>query len=373
MPGLYLHIPFCRRACNYCDFHFSTSLQTKPGLIKAMVKEIQLRRGYLEKPVLSSLYFGGGTPSLLNDEEIKLLLEAVYTNFTLETNSEVTLEANPDDIHPDNLTHWLNSGINRLSIGLQSFNDAELSWMNRAHNAGQSLNCIKMARNSGFNNLSIDLIYGSKFQTLSSWKDTLKKATELKPEHISAYNLTIEEKTVLGTHHKKGLEPSVNESLSSQQFVLMKEVLADAGYLHYEVSNFALPGFIAQHNSSYWKQASYLGIGPSAHSFNGHSRQWNVKNNRLYIQKVNQGGDYYEREELTLKDKYNEYVLTRLRTIWGCNSEEMKALFGESLVDYFKEQIKKEKHLLTEKEGTYKLNAEGLLRADAVASNLFAL
>ncbi len=342
-------------------------------MVGSLLTEMDLRTNYLESRELDSIYFGGGTPSILRAKQLEAIFENLHKNFNWRSTCEITLEANPDDITPENLFLWKRMGINRLSIGLQSFNNAELKWMNRAHTAEESFKCVKMAQDAGFDNISIDLIYGSKFQTLSDWHKTLDTAIALNTSHISSYNLTIESKTALGVNYKRGKEPGVNEDLSSKQFLLMIEKFSNAGFLHYEISNFAKPDFLAVHNSNYWLQKPYLGIGPSAHSFNGKSRQWNVKNNSLYIKALNEGGTYFEKEELSTRDAYNEYVLTRLRTIWGCDVKEIEKKFGEKFLSYFKNGCEEKREFLIETNGVYTLNESGKLQADGIASDLFFL
>ncbi|MCC6370191.1 MAG: radical SAM family heme chaperone HemW [Bacteroidia bacterium] len=371
MSGIYIHIPFCRKACTYCDFHFSTNLRTKADLIAAICTELEFRHNYLTNTHLSSIYFGGGTPSLLSQNELQGLFTTLAKFYTWSAEAEITLEANPDDIDPENLKLWKQLGINRLSIGLQSFNEEELKWMNRAHSAVESTRSVKLAQEAGFNNITIDLIYGSRFQTTESWRQTLQQAIALNTQHISAYNLTIEDKTVLGILNKRGNEPAVNDDLSSQQFLIMKSMLEDAGFVHYEISNFGKPGFFAKHNSNYWLQQPFMGLGPSAHSFNGQSRQWNVKNNAVYVKEVMLHGNFSEKEELSLNDRYNEYVLTRLRTIWGCNVAEMEKLFGEKITTHFKNTITQHLAFIKFENGNYLLNQNGLLQADGIASDLF--
>lgn len=336
-----------------------------------MVKEIDLRHSYLEDTKIDSIYFGGGTPSLLTKKELAIIFESLSKYFSWNENAEITLEANPDDMNKNVLSDWKTIGINRLSIGLQSFNHEELKWMNRAHTARQSLDSVKDAQDSGFGNITIDLIYGSKFQNLSSWETTLQQTIALNTQHISAYNLTIENKTVLGVKHAKKKEPAVDENLSSEQFLMLIQKLQDAGFVQYEISNFGKPVFFARHNSNYWLQQAYLGLGPSAHSYNGISRQWNVKNNNQYIKALKENLNFFDREELSLKDRYHEYVLTRLRTIWGCNIDEMEKLFGKTIANYFENAAAKEKENIQNKNGVYTLTAVGKLRADGVAANLF--
>jgi len=373
LSGIYLHIPFCKQACSYCDFYFSTNTKLQTEVIAAICKEITDRRNYLASKQIKSIYFGGGTPSILSQQEIQSILKTIEHCFSCQNEAEITLEANPDDIARVNLEFWLKSGINRLSIGLQGFNNAELKWMNRAHTAEESVSSVKSAQNAGFNNITIDLIYGSKFQTLKTWKETLLRAIDLDTQHISAYNLTIEDRTVLGSKNKKGVEPPVDDGLSKEQFLMMLEIFADVGFEQYEISNFAKKGFRAVHNSNYWLQQPYLGIGPSAHSFDGKSRQWNVRNNHQYVKKINEGTAYFEREELTLNNRYNEYILTRLRTVWGCNQNEMNNLFGKEYTEKFVDEARKMKSCIVENENIFTLTLEGKLRADGIASAFFIL
>lgn len=371
MPGIYIHIPFCRKACNYCDFHFSTLLKNKIELVDAICAEIELKKNYLNEKKLDSVYFGGGTPSLLTENELTKIFTSISKYFTLKTDAEITFEVNPDDINDASLEIWKKNNIDRLSIGLQSFNDEELKWMNRAHSAAQSEASVKLAQDKGFDNITIDLIYGSKFQTMKTWEQTLNKAIALNTQHISSYNLTIENKTVLGTNFLRGTEPGVDDELSSQQFLLMSEMLGDAGFIHYEISNFGKEGFFAKHNSNYWLGHQYIGIGPSAHSYNGTERQWNIKNNNLYIEKINSGASFYETEKLTTENKFNEYVLTRLRTIWGCDANEIEKLFGTKVATHFLKEISKKNQYLNKNNGVYTLNNKGKLQADGIASDLF--
>jgi len=336
-----------------------------------MQHEISLRHNYLNEGRLSTIYFGGGTPSLLSVSELDGFFSALKRFFSWDSHCEITLEANPDDIIPAALRAWRQLGINRLSIGLQSFNDEELKWMNRAHTAGQSESSVKMAQDAGFENISIDLIYGSRFQDLPGWEHTLTKAVALGTPHISSYNLTIEKKTVLGVLHRRGMEPAVDEQLSGDQFLLMRDTLTGSGWQHYEVSNFAKEGFISRHNSNYWLGHPYLGIGPSAHSFNGTSRQWNVSNNSVYARALEKGDAFFETETLTTRDRYNEYVLTRLRTTWGCDLNEMQRLFGDEAMRHFTAGIEKYMSFITMEQDTVKLNTNGLLRADGIAADLF--
>lgn len=373
MAGIYLHIPFCKQACTYCDFYFSTLLKNKPEFVKAICKEIELRKDYLETNSIQSIYFGGGTPSILYQEELQSIFDTLKKYFTWDKQIEITLECNPDDLNKEKLKELKEAGVNRLSVGLQSFNDDELKWMNRAHTAKESETCIKAAQEAGFNNITIDLIYGSKFQTIESWKQTLQKAIDLNVQHISSYNLTVEKKTKLGIDVLKGKEKEVDDEKSAEQFLIMIEMLEKNGFIHYEISNFAKPGYIAVHNSNYWKEETYLGLGPSAHSFNGKTRQWNVANNNTYIKALNEDGVYFEIENLTPENRYNEYVLTGLRTIWGCDIAYIQNNLGAAYAKHFVDEIEKQNISLYEKENTvYRLTKKGRLLADKIAMDLFA-
>ncbi|MBK7818423.1 MAG: radical SAM family heme chaperone HemW [Sphingobacteriaceae bacterium] len=367
MAGIYLHIPFCKQACTYCDFHFSVNMNSKPELVKAILLEIDQRKNYIEGEEIETIYFGGGTPSVLDEHELNSILEKINKEFKVAINAEITLECNPDDLTPQKLEQLKKAGINRLSIGLQSFNEEELKWMNRAHTAAESLSCVKLAQSKGFDNITIDLIYGSKFQDQQSWEGTLQTVVNLNVQHISAYNLTIESKTKLGVDHKKGSEPEVSEELSSEQFKKMIEVLQKNGFVHYEISNFGKENFFSKHNSNYWKGAKYLGLGPSAHSFNTQSRQWNISSNSAYIKKVNSAETYFELETLTDAEHYNEYILTRLRTIWGCDTKEIEQRFGKVMLNSFEETVKKHQKYFNSTDGIITLNTEGKLRADFLA------
>jgi oxygen-independent coproporphyrinogen-3 oxidase len=372
MAGLYIHIPFCKQACTYCDFHFSTSLKNKSEMVNVICREIELRKNYLAENKLNSIYFGGGTPSLLDKKELEEIFEAIGNNFTWDKDTEITLECNPDDLSSQKLDDLKSVGINRLSVGLQSFNDDELKWMNRAHDAAQSESSIKLAQDKGFDNITIDLMYGSKFQDLKSWEQTLKKAIALNVQHISSYNLTVENKTALGVAVSKGLEPLIDEEKSSAAFLLMTELLEQNGFIHYEISNFGKEGFFAVHNSNYWKGSHYLGIGPSAHSYNGIERQWNIANNSIYINALKHNLPYFEIENLSPENKYNEYVLTGLRTIWGCDLDFIKENFGEKFAEHFLSKLKLQKpEFYTQKENNYSLTKKGKLFADRIASELF--
>lgn len=371
MSGLYIHIPYCKQACNYCDFHFSTSLGTKTELVNSMVRELEIRKDYLDNKQLQSLYFGGGTPSLLLRSEMEILFEAINKIYKIEPSSEITIECNPDDVTEANLIDWRELGFNRLSIGLQSFDDIELKWMNRAHNASESLACVKLAQSKGFKNISIDLIYGSKFQTESSWHNTLQTIIELNIQHISAYNLTIENGTLLGYAVKKGNEPTVREDFSAWQFETLVKELVKSGFIHYEISNLAKPDFFAVHNSNYWRQKSYIGIGPSAHSYNLKSRQWNVRNNQLYIKAIGLDENFFETEILTRDNQFNEYILTGLRTKWGCSLKQIEMEFGSEIKSHCLTILNKNKTYLLLENDVFCLTDSGKLYADKISADFF--
>lgn len=374
MAGVYIHIPFCRKACNYCNFHFSTSLQLQQSFVTALLHEIVLQQSYLSEPV-STIYFGGGTPSVLPSADIKNIILSLKKNFMIDNNAEITLEANPDDIIAEKLAEWKEIGINRLSIGIQSFVQNDLAWMNRAHNAQQAFDCITLAQNAGFNNLTIDLIYGTPTLSDEAWEKNVKTAIALQIPHLSCYALTIEPKTALAELIKQKAVADVDTEKQARHFELLMQWMQKAGYDHYEISNFAKPGFRSRHNSSYWQGKPYLGLGPSAHSFNETSRQWNVANNALYIQSIFKGIVPFEAEVLTTKQQLNEYIMTSLRTMEGISLEKVKQSFGE---DKYETIIKtalsyvKYNHLLIEND-YLKTTSEGKLLADGIAADLFVL
>lgn len=374
MSGIYIHIPFCKQACNYCDFHFSTSLQNKETLVNAILTEIDLRKNYLSDTHIETIYFGGGTPSLLSEKELNLILAKLYNTFTVSSHAEVTLECNPDDLSELKLKELKRAEINRLSIGLQSFNEDELQWMNRAHTAKESEASVKRAQDKGFENITIDLIYGSKFSNLGNWKKTLDKAIALDVKHISSYNLTIEDKTKLGHDFKSKKEAAIDDEKSSELFLEMIDRLEKNGFIHYEISNFGKEGFFSAHNSNYWKGQHYLGLGPSAHSFDGTSRQWNVANNNKYMKEISGKTEYYfEKEVLTETERFNEYILTTLRTIWGIDTNYLKKHFNPGFISTFNKQISTylDNKTIVLKDNCYVLTNEGKLLADRIASELF--
>lgn len=371
MAGIYIHIPFCKQKCSYCDFHFSTTFPAyREKMISAIVHELETRTKYLGKQAISTLYFGGGTPSLLTKEELKTIVEAVRHHYRLEAEIEFTLEANPDDINDQQLLAWKEIGVNRLSIGLQSFSQEDLDWMNRAHTAEESTSAVKLAKEYGFS-LTVDLIYGLPNSNYSDWESNINQLIALAPEHISAYCLTVEKRTALHKMIEKGDLPKVGEDDQSEQFEILVRKMKSAGYMQYEISNFAREGVVSKHNSNYWKGISYLGIGPSAHSFDGESRRWNVANNHQYIKGIFEKGSYSEEEILTPKDRFNELLLTGLRTKWGVDLEALS--FKHCPTQAFYDQLNKFKEfdLIVENKGNISLTEKGKLQADYVAAMLF--
>jgi oxygen-independent coproporphyrinogen-3 oxidase len=374
MAGIYIHIPFCKQACYYCDFHFSTSLKKKDELLAALKKELQLRKNEFEDITVETIYFGGGTPSLLSQKELEEILESVYDNYSIVDNPEITLEANPDDLSKSKILDLSKSAVNRLSIGVQSFFDADLKLMNRAHSAVEAELSLELARDY-FNNISIDLIYGIPGASNEQWAQNIEKALSFKVPHISSYALTVEPKTALASFIKKGLVENVDDEKAHDQFHLLKAKLEDEGFVHYELSNFGKEGYFSQNNSAYWQGKPYLGIGPSAHSFNGIQRGWNVRNNIKYIKALQQNQLPIEQETLTTTDRYNEYIMTGLRTIWGVSLDKIKNDFGTVYLDYLFEQAQVfiNEHLLYIDDSHLRVTKKGQFLSDGIASQLFKL
>jgi oxygen-independent coproporphyrinogen-3 oxidase len=374
MAGVYIHIPFCKKACNYCNFHFSTSTKMQEGFLCALQKEIDLQKDYLSESV-STIYFGGGTPSILPSQEIEKILCKLKQTFIIEDNPEVTLEANPDDITAEKLIEWKDAGVNRLSIGIQSFFEEDLQWMNRAHSALQAQQCIELAQAAGFYNLTIDLIYGTPTLSDENWKKNVEKAIALQIPHLSCYALTVEPKTALEKLIKQKTLAEVDPEKQARHFELLMQWMKEAGYEHYEISNFAKPGFRSKHNSSYWQGKHYIGLGPSAHSFNGNSRQWNVANNALYIQSLLKDEVPYELETLTTDQQLNEYIMTSLRTMEGLSLHKVKEDFGAEICNYIIKTAQPhilEKHLEVEQD-FLRTTTGGKLLADGIAADLFVV
>lgn len=375
MSGIYLHIPFCKQACHYCDFHFSTSLKKKEALVAMMAREIALRNTWMGDPtVIETIYFGGGTPSLLTIPELLFLIETIYEHFKVVEHPEITLEANPDDLTPDYLHALAQTPVNRLSIGVQSFFEEDLRLMNRAHNAQEALASLQLATTL-FDNITLDLIYGIPGLTNEKWLANIQTALDLGVPHISSYALTVEPKTALHSFVQKGIIPNPDDGQAQEQFLLLIDQLEAAGFVHYELSNFGKEGFFSKNNSAYWLGKSYVGIGPAAHSFNGTQRGWNISNNTKYIQALEAHELPLELETLSLTDRYNEYVMTGLRTIWGVDLNRLEKEFGPRFKSYFLQQaeVHLEDHLLFIDGDIVRTTRKGKFLSDGIASDLFLL
>ncbi|WP_337040604.1 radical SAM family heme chaperone HemW [Emticicia sp. 17c] len=372
---LYLHIPFCRRACHYCDFHFSTNLTMKSTVVEAICREIELQANYLTDKRLQTIYFGGGTPSLLNINELYDIFETIKKYYTFSDDIEITLEANPDDITKERLAILQRFDFNRLSIGIQSFNNDHLKKLNRIHDAQEAESCVKLAQDMGFQNITIDLIYAIPYENHHIWEQDLQKALSLNVPHISSYCLTIEEKTVFGKWLQINKIPPINEDFASEQFKILVDTLEGAGYEQYEISNFCRNNQYSRHNSSYWQRHEYLGVGPSAHSYNGFSRQYNVANNPAYIKSILLGQIPADYEMLSNEEKLNDYILTGLRTKWGCNLTEIEKLVGAKWHISNKDILKRylSQGFLQIHNETLLLSKKGKLFADRIASDLFLI
>ena len=374
MSGIYLHIPFCKQACHYCDFHFSTSLKKKDALVLALAKEITLRKKEFENECIETIYFGGGTPSVLTLEEINFLIQQVYQNFTVSDNPEITLEANPDDLSESYLVALSKSAVNRLSIGVQSFFEEDLKMMNRAHNSEEAIKCLEIATRY-FDNISIDLIYGIPGMTNDRWGQNIQKALDFGISHISSYALTVEPKTALNTLINSGKIAPPEDEVAQEHFMILVDTLEANGFIHYELSNFGKEHCFSRNNSAYWLGKKYLGIGPSAHSYDGVSRSWNVANNTIYINKIEANLLPNEMETLTLTDRYNEYIMTGLRTIWGVSLQRISDDFGSQYRDYLNQQMQSFliEGLLVVEDEVLRPTKKGKFLTDGIASDLFYL
>ncbi len=374
MSGIYIHIPFCKQACHYCDFHFSTSMKKREEMVLALAKEMELRKDEFQNEVVETIYFGGGTPSVLSINNIRFLIDAVYQNYQVVENPEITLEANPDDLNNETIIQYANSPINRLSIGVQSFFDDDLQLMNRAHNSEEAKRCLEFATQH-FDNISIDLIYGMPNMSNEKWLQNIEKALSFNIPHISSYALTVEPKTALHKMIKTGTISSLDDDLAQQHFHILIDKLQENGFVHYELSNFGKPNYFSKNNTAYWLGKKYIGIGPSAHSFNGESRSWNVSNNSLYVKSIAENSLPFESEILSKTDQYNEYIMTGLRTIWGVSLDKIETEFGSSYLEYLHQQAEKyiSDNLLTVENNILKTTKKGKFLSDGIASDLFLL
>ena len=374
MASVYIHVPFCKQACNYCNYHFSTKLEKKDLLINCLLKEIELRRNELKNKKVHSIYFGGGTPSILTKSIIKSLIDSVRQNFNLDKKIEISLEVNPDDVKDGDIENYIEIGINRISIGVQSFFDSDLDLMNRRHNSNQAITVIKEVKKY-LKNYSIDLIYGLPNMTIDKWSKNLKKAMGFSPPHISAYALTIEENTVFNDWVNKKKINLLSEKEVLNQFNFTLDFLDKKGYDHYEISNFGKKNFYSKNNESYWLGESYVGIGPSAHSFDGEYRSWNISNNIKYINSIKLNKLPASREKLTKNDKFNEYIMIGLRTIWGVSSKKILKEFGKEYLSLI--ELKSKNHIRSSNlfwdEDILRISKKGKFLTDGIASDLFII
>jgi oxygen-independent coproporphyrinogen-3 oxidase len=334
MAGIYIHIPFCKKICSYCDFYKIIAPEDKSSFLQTVIREASFRKNYLEGESISTIYIGGGTPSVLDTGEISVFLETLRELFPVENDCEITIELNPDDVDAGYLRRLKASGINRISLGIQSWRDEDLKFLNRRHDSAKAEQALRDSLDSGFDNVTIDLIYGLPGLSSQAWEKNLEKSLSFDIKHISAYHLTIEEGTVLGKLKKQGHLIEIEEEESSNQFNILIEMTGAAGFIQYEISNFGKEGYFSRHNTNYWKQINYLGLGPSAHSFNKYSRQWNIRDLKKYIVAVNAGKSFFEKEELGIKTRFNEYIMTSLRTMWGVDLEYVENTFEKEGYDY---------------------------------------
>ncbi len=380
MSGIYIHIPFCKQACHYCDFHFSTNLKKKDEMVLALAKEIEMRSKSIThhpSPIteqIETIYFGGGTPSILQIEDLRFLIDEVYRNFKVVENPEITVEANPDDLTENRIIELSKNKVNRLSIGIQSFFEDDLKMMNRAHNVEEAKKCLEIATQY-FDNISIDLIYGVPEMSNEKWLQNIETALSFNVPHISSYALTVEPKTALHSFIQKGIIPQPDDEVAQEHFHILVDKLSENGFIHYELSNFGKENYFSKNNSSYWLGKKYIGIGPSAHSYDGKNRGWNVSNNSLYIKSIQENKLPIEIENLTKTDCYNEYIMTGLRTIWGVSLERIEQEFGKTYLDYLNQQAAKfiEDHLLFVDDNILRTTKKGKFLSDGIASDLFLL
>ena len=374
MSGIYIHIPFCKQACHYCDFHFSTSLKKKDAMVLALAKEIELRKNEFKNEVVETIYFGGGTPSILEISDVRILIDAVFKHYIVIENPEITVEANPDDLTKERIIELSNNKVNRLSIGIQSFFEDDLILMNRAHNSLEAKECLELATHY-FDNISVDLIYGIPEMSNEKWLQNIETALSFNIPHISSYALTVEPKTALHSFIQKGIIPQPDDEVAQEHFQILVDKLSENDFIHYELSNFGKENYFSKNNSSYWLGKKYIGIGPSAHSYDGEKRGWNVSNNALYLKAISENKLPLETEILSKTDRYNEYVMTGLRTIWGVSLNRIATEFGETYLDYLNQQAAKyiEDHLLFVDENILRTTKKGKFLSDGIASDLFLL
>ncbi len=374
MSGIYIHIPFCKQACHYCDFHFSTSMKKKEEMVLAIAKEMQMRKTEFENEVVETIYFGGGTPSVLQVSELRFLIDIVYKNYNVAENPEITLEANPDDLSSERIIELSKTPINRLSIGIQSFFEDDLMMMNRAHNSEEAKKCLEEATQY-FDNISLDLIYGIPGMSNEKWKQNIETALSFGIPHISSYALTVEPKTALNKLIQTGKIAKPNDESAQEHFAILVETLEANDFVHYELSNFGKENYFSKNNSAYWLGKKYIGIGPSAHSYDGVSRSWNVSNNSLYLKAIQEDKLPNEFEILSISDRYNEYIMTGLRTIWGVSLERIETEFGSEYLDYLHKQAQKfiNDDLLFIDNAILKPTPKGKFLTDGIASDLFYL
>lgn len=374
MAGIYIHIPFCKQKCHYCNFYSTVSLAYRDVFIKALEREIVSRNSYLDDEEVTTIYFGGGTPSMLSSNEITRIIDMLVANFKTSTNVEITLEANPDDLDKENLLFLKNNTpVNRLSIGIQSFFDDDLNYLHRVHNSERAINSIQCAKDAGFNNLTVDLIYGIPTLTEDKWKENLRIFFDFEIPHLSSYSLTVEQKTALDVLIKKKKLANIDEEQSIKHFNILLKETSEKGFINYEISNFAKEGYYSKHNSIYWLGGHYIGLGPSAHSYNGSTRQWNVLSVKKYCEEPDSSKIIDETEYLSMDQMYNEYVLTSLRTSWGCDIEHIQNVFGNNYSDHFLNTIRKfiSEKKITRNKNSFILTNKGKLFADGIASSLF--
>lgn len=372
MFSLYIHVPFCATRCVYCDFFSNTDTRYKEPYLRAIEKEMELRGEYIDDDTLETIYLGGGTPSRLSGNDLERIFNAISRRFSITEGAEITLEANPDDIRPDYLSALRDLPINRISMGIQSFQPEDLRLLNRRHDREQAIRAVELCQAHGFTNLSIDLIYGLPGQTPEAWEENLRQAIRLGTPHLSAYHLTYEEGTALYKRLQAGQVEPVDEEVSVTLFHILTERMAEAGFQHYEISNFARPGFHARHNSAYWTGKPYLGLGPSAHSYNRTSREWNVASLPLYLRGIESGQPATERETLDLSTRYNDFIITGLRTMWGISLDKLRTEFGEALLAYCQKQARPyiQRGLLRQENDRLALSQAGILLSDGIMSEL---